>query len=73
MTARTEGQNIYTYKSNDKQVAFYMHPTRAWNFVIEKAENVTKKELNKLLNEWLRNAIGSRETLNDRIKTISIS
>jgi|LakMenE01Jun11ns_1017448.scaffolds.fasta_scaffold9897650_3 hypothetical protein len=77
LTSTTKGlmnETIYSYKSDDKGLAFCMHPKKAFSFVLySRTPNMTKKEINTFFDTWMQTAIGPSAEFNDRIKTIQIA
>jgi|688.fasta_scaffold613389_2 hypothetical protein len=76
LTSQAKGamnETIYSYKSENKGLAFFMHPKKAFSFVLYQSLNMTKKEINSFLDTWVETAIGPSEQFNDRIKTIQIA
>lgn len=66
------GETVYTYINKDQEAAFSMHPTKAWSFVVENVKNVTNRELNKIVDKFVENAIGDPSGMIDRVSSLTI-
>lgn len=65
-------ESVYTYKSESDSITFMMHPTQAFQFIIE-ASNMTKKAYNNFLESWMIHAMDqSNKTFNEKIQTIRV-
>lgn len=62
----------YTYESDKGgTVTFHAHPTRAWNWVIDAANDAGKKHVNKLITAFCA-AGSSGRAFNEAIKVLTV-